>query len=93
MSGDDLIRAAVARSASVAEVMIGRGVLAEAGALYARHFAGPAVLMADERGWGAAGPAVLAAFKAASVAAARAAPSFTKMSAIAKPFEIASAAN
>jgi glycerol-1-phosphate dehydrogenase [NAD(P)+] len=71
MSGDDLIRAAVARSASVAEVMIGRGVLAEAGALYARHFAGPAVLMADERGWGAAGPAVEAALTAAGIATRR----------------------
>jgi glycerol-1-phosphate dehydrogenase [NAD(P)+] len=55
MSGADLIRDAVARSANVAEVMIGRGVLAEAGALYGRHFAGPVVLMADDRGWGAAG--------------------------------------
>ncbi|MDK2775147.1 MAG: iron-containing alcohol dehydrogenase, partial [Tabrizicola sp.] len=71
MSGDDLIRAAVARSSSVAEVRIGRGVLAEAGALYARHFAGPAVLMADERGWGAAGPAVEAALTAAGIATRR----------------------
>jgi glycerol-1-phosphate dehydrogenase [NAD(P)+] len=60
MSGD-LIRTAVARSASVAEVLIGRGVLAKAGALYARHFTGSAVLLADERGWGAAGAAVEAA--------------------------------
>lgn len=67
MSGD-LIRDAVARSANVAEVMIGRGVLAETGALYARHFQGPVVLMADERGWGAAGPAVEAALTASGIA-------------------------
>ena len=67
MSGADLIRDAVARSANVAEVLIGRGVLAEAGSLFARHFAGPAVLMADERGWGAAGPGVEAALTAAGI--------------------------
>ncbi|MDP3194631.1 sn-glycerol-1-phosphate dehydrogenase [Tabrizicola sp.] len=70
MSGD-LIRDAVARSASVAEVMIGRGVLADAGTLYARHFAGPVVLMADERGWGAAGAAVEAALTGAGIASRR----------------------
>lgn len=70
MSGD-LIGAAVARSANVAEVRIGRGVLAGAGALYARHFAGPAVLMADDRGWGAAGAAVEAALMAAGIARRR----------------------
>ncbi|MES2815252.1 MAG: sn-glycerol-1-phosphate dehydrogenase [Pseudomonadota bacterium] len=70
MSGD-LIRDAVARSANVAEVRIGRGVLAEAGALYARHFAGPVVLMADDRGWGAAGAAVEAALTAAGIASRR----------------------
>jgi glycerol-1-phosphate dehydrogenase [NAD(P)+] len=67
MIGPDLIRAAVARSAQVAEVVIGRGVLAEAGALYARHFHGPAVLMADDRGWGAAGGGVEAAFAARGI--------------------------
>ncbi|WP_136644343.1 sn-glycerol-1-phosphate dehydrogenase [Tabrizicola sp. YIM 78059] len=66
MSGD-LIRDAVARSANVAEVVIGRGVLAEGGRLYARHFTGPVVLMADDRGWGAAGEAVEAAFAAAGI--------------------------
>lgn len=70
MSGD-LIRDAVARSANVAEVRIGRGVLAEAGAIYARHFAGPVVLMADDRGWGAAGAAVEAALTAAGIASRR----------------------
>ena len=68
---DDLIRDAVARSASVAEVMIGRGVLAEAGGLYARHFQGPVVLMADERGWGAAGAAVEAALTRAGITSRR----------------------
>ncbi len=71
MSGEYLIGAAVARSANVAEVRIGRGVLAEAGALYARHFSGPVVLMADDRGWGAAGPAVEAALAQAGIPARR----------------------
>ena len=67
MSGD-LIQRAVALSANVAEVAIGRNVLDEAGALFARHFCGPVCLMADERGWGAAGPRVEAALKAAGIA-------------------------
>ena len=54
-AAETLIEQAVARSANVAEVRIGRGVLAQAGAVYARHFTGPAVLMADTRGWAAAG--------------------------------------
>lgn len=70
MSGD-LIRDAVARSANVAEVLIGSGVLAQASALYARHFAGTVVLMADDRGWGAAGPAVEASLTAAGIASRR----------------------
>lgn len=68
MRGQDLIRQAVARSANVAEVVIGRGGLAGAGALYQRHFTGPAVLMADEKGWGAAGPRVQAALDSAGIA-------------------------
>ena len=68
MTGDQLIRQAVARSANVAEVRIGRGVLGEAAAVYARHFSGPACLMADERGWAAAGPQVEAALQAAGIA-------------------------
>jgi glycerol-1-phosphate dehydrogenase [NAD(P)+] len=70
MSGD-LIRDAVARSANVAEVRIGRGVLAEAAALYARHFSGSVVLMADDRGWGAAGAAVEASLTEAGIASRR----------------------
>lgn len=70
MSGD-LIGQAVARSAHVAEVRIGRRVLSEAGSIYARHFAGPAVLMADERGWAAAGPEVEAALAGAGIALRR----------------------
>jgi glycerol-1-phosphate dehydrogenase [NAD(P)+] len=70
MSGG-LIRDAVARSANVAEVRIGRGVLAEAGALFARHFSGSSVLMADERGWGAAGAGIEAALQAAGIACRR----------------------
>jgi glycerol-1-phosphate dehydrogenase [NAD(P)+] len=67
MTGQDLIARAVARSASVAEVRIGRGVLAEAAAIHQRHFFGPVVLMADERGWDAAGPPVEAALTAAGI--------------------------
>ena len=68
MNGADLIARAVVRSANVAEVVIGRGVLAGAGALYARHFSGPVCLMADSRGWGAAGPQVEAALRTAGIA-------------------------
>lgn len=68
MTGEDLIRQAVARSAHVAEVRIGRGVVAEAGALFTRHFTGTACLMADERGWAAAGAQVEAALSAAGIA-------------------------
>lgn len=71
MTGDALIQQAVARSANVAEVRIGRGVLVEAGTLYLRHFSGPAVLMADDRGWEAAGPQVEAALNSAGIACRR----------------------
>ncbi|MCX7644368.1 MAG: iron-containing alcohol dehydrogenase [Rhodobacteraceae bacterium] len=68
MSGaDEAIRRAVARSAAVAEVAIGRGAVAQAGALWARHLGGPACLMADARAWAAAGPATEAAFRAAGI--------------------------
>jgi glycerol-1-phosphate dehydrogenase [NAD(P)+] len=70
MSGD-LIASAVARSANVAEIALGRGVLADAGRIYARHFASPACLFADDRGWAAAGPAVEAALNAAGIATHR----------------------
>jgi len=70
MSGD-LIQRAVALSANVAEVRIGRSVLSEAGLLYTRHFSGPACLMADERGWDAAGPRVEAALRDAGIATRR----------------------
>lgn len=66
-----LIEQAVARSADVAEVRIGRGVLSQAGAIYAQHFTGPAVLMADTRGWAAAGPQVEAALTAAGIPSRR----------------------
>lgn len=71
MTGADLIRQAVARSANVADVRIGRGVLREAADLYARHFTGPALLMADARGWAAAGPQVEAALAAAGIPSRR----------------------
>jgi glycerol-1-phosphate dehydrogenase [NAD(P)+] len=56
MTLEDTIRAAVARSATVAEVMVGPGVLAGAGALFRRQFGpGPAWIIADEASWAAAG--------------------------------------
>jgi len=61
------VAAAVARSAQVAEVVIARGAVAQSAAAYARHLTGPACLMADARGWAAAGPAVEAAFRAAGI--------------------------
>jgi glycerol-1-phosphate dehydrogenase [NAD(P)+] len=67
MSGEDRIGDAVARSANVAEVLIARGALAQTATLYARHFTGPAVLMADDCGWAAAGAKVEEAFAAASI--------------------------
>ncbi len=66
-----LIADAVARSASVAEVLVGPGRLAEAGALYTRHFSGPACLVADENTWAAAGPATEAALQASGIATRR----------------------
>lgn len=71
MTGAEVIRQAVARSANVAEVCIGNGVLASVAALYARHFQGPACLMADDRGWAVAGPQVEAALTGAGIACRR----------------------
>jgi glycerol-1-phosphate dehydrogenase [NAD(P)+] len=62
-----LIANAVARSVNVAEIALGRGILSQTGAIYARHFTGPACLFADERGWAAAGPAAEAALSAAGI--------------------------
>ena len=67
----DLIAKAVARSANVAEVAIGRGMLAQTGVIYARHFTGPACLFADDRAWAAAGPQTEAALHAAGIATRR----------------------
>lgn len=67
-----LIAGAVARSATVAEVLVGRGVLAESGALYRRQFGeGPACIIADENTWAAAGVAVEASLLAAGIAVRR----------------------
>lgn len=55
----DSIAAAVAKSANVAEVLIGPGVLSQVAALYLRQFGpGPACLIADENTWKAAGQTV-----------------------------------
>ncbi|MGQ0564196.1 MAG: iron-containing alcohol dehydrogenase [Gemmobacter sp.] len=72
MSGDAVIRAAVARSATVAEVMVGAGAIAGAGGLYRRNFDSANVcIIADEAGWAAAGPALEAGLAAAGVAMRR----------------------
>ena len=64
----DTIATAVARSANVAEVLIGPGALAQAGALYRRQFgAGPACIIADANTWAAAGAATEAALIAAGI--------------------------
>lgn len=67
MTGEELVRQAVARSTNVAEVRIGRGVLSDAAAVYTSHFAGPALLLADDRGWAAAGPPVEASLANAGI--------------------------
>lgn len=67
MSDATLIAKAVYNSTNVAEVLIGRGVLGQAGALYQRHFSGPACLIADQNTWGAAGKAVAAALQSAGI--------------------------
>ncbi|MCZ8334211.1 MAG: sn-glycerol-1-phosphate dehydrogenase [Rhodobacteraceae bacterium] len=69
MTAAELIAGAVAQSATVAEVLVGRGVLAQTGALYLRQFGDrPACVIADENTWVAAGAAVEASLKAAGVA-------------------------
>jgi glycerol-1-phosphate dehydrogenase [NAD(P)+] len=71
MTREDVLGRAVARSANVAEVRIGRGALAETAAVYSRHFTGQAVLLADDRGWAAAGPQAEAALTGAGIASRR----------------------
>lgn len=67
-----LIAGAVAKSATVAEVLVGRGVLAEAGSLFRRQFGnGPACIIADENTWKAAGASVEASLIAAGVSVRR----------------------
>lgn len=69
MTAAELIAGAVAKSATVAEVLVGRGVLAQTGALFRRQFGdGPACVIADENTWIAAGAAVEASLKASGVA-------------------------
>jgi len=64
-----LIAEAVSRSSAVAEVLVAPGALAEAGALYRRHFGTkPACLIADGNTWTAAGARVEAVLKAAGIA-------------------------
>ena len=64
--------AAVAKSASIAEVLIAPGALADAGALYVRVFGGNAAcLIADDNTWMAAGIAVEAALNASGIATRR----------------------
>ena len=68
----DTIAAAVAVSASVAEVLVARGAVGHAGAVFRRQFGeGPALIFADDNTWAAAGVAVEAALHAAGVAVLR----------------------
>jgi glycerol-1-phosphate dehydrogenase [NAD(P)+] len=63
-----IIATAVAASASIAEVLVARGAVAQAGALYRRRFGtGPAMIIADENTWAAAGQAVAGALEAAAI--------------------------
>ena len=72
MSAPDAMAQAVARSPSVAECLIGVGVLAQAGAVYLRQFgSGPACLIADQATWEAAGATVEAALHASGIATRR----------------------
>jgi glycerol-1-phosphate dehydrogenase [NAD(P)+] len=72
MLDNDLIAGAVARSAAVAEVCVGSGVLAGTGAIFRRVFGpGPALLVADENTWAAAGRAVEGALHAEGIATER----------------------
>ena len=67
-----LIDDAVARSEAIAEIAVGRGNIAGAAAMLARHFgAAPAALVADENTHAAAGAAVEAALQGAGVAVRR----------------------
>lgn len=72
MADRDLIARAVARSASVAEVCLGSGVLARTGEIFRRVFGpGPALLVADQNTWSAAGGPVEAALRAEGIATER----------------------
>lgn len=66
-TAQDPVASAVAQSKTVAEVLIAPGAIARTGALYTRHFTGPACLIADENTWAAAGPQAEAALHAAGV--------------------------
>ncbi|MGL4321730.1 MAG: iron-containing alcohol dehydrogenase, partial [Paracoccaceae bacterium] len=68
----DRLTQAVAKSAQVAAVHTGRGVLADAGRLFRAHFAPTtACLIADDNTWAAAGPTVEAALLAAGISTRR----------------------
>ena len=67
----DSIASAVAKSASVAEVLIAAGALSQTGALFHRHFSGSACLIADENTWAAAGKQAEASLQAAGIATRR----------------------
>jgi glycerol-1-phosphate dehydrogenase [NAD(P)+] len=68
MQDSELVAAAVSRSATVAEVKVGLGVLSESGSVFRTHFGdGPACLIADENTFAAAGQAALAALSAEGI--------------------------
>ena len=69
MTAAQTMARAVEQSASVAEVLMGPGVLDQAGALFRRHFGlGPACLLADDATWAAAGEKVQSALMQAGIA-------------------------
>lgn len=68
MQDSELVAAAVSRSATVAEVKVGLGVLSESGSVFRTHFGdGPACLIADENTFAAAGQVALAALSAEGI--------------------------
>jgi len=68
----DPIADAVARSAGIAEICLGEGALAQTGAVFLRVFGpGPALLVADQNTWTAAGRAAEAVLLRAGIATER----------------------
>jgi glycerol-1-phosphate dehydrogenase [NAD(P)+] len=66
--GTDRLALAVANSREVAEILLRRGAVDEAGVLFKRHFpSNSACIIADENTWGAAGAAIESALRAQGI--------------------------